>query len=335
MTRIAFFLVVVLSWNQSFSQGETGFSIAGSIKGLSDKTTLYLEYTEDDKKLLDSTSLINGSFAFKGKLGANAVYGIIRTANYTNYKFLWLENTAMTFQAEKGNFRNAVITGSKNQIQQDKLNELIKKAPENKQIEIEQNFVRENPGSMISGHILNTYSSTWGKEVTSALYANFSQELKNSTYGRSIASFIALNKDIKLGDKYADFSQTDTQGKSVRLSDLEGKIILLEFWGSWCGPCRKTNPELVKVYNEFKDRGFEIMGVASETDKNNWLKAIEQDKLTWTNVSDLNGDKNEAAIIYGVSYYPTNFLIDKSGVIIARYLNIKQLRNKLAELGGK
>ena len=335
MVRIAFFLVLALSWNQCFSQGETGFSITGTVKGLSDKTMMYLEYSEDDKKLLDSTSLINGSFAFKGKLGANAVYGIIRTANYTNYKFLWLENTAMTFQAEKGNFRNAVITGSKNQIQQDKLNELIKKAPENKQIEIEQNFVRENPGSMISGHILNTYSSTWGKEVTSALYANFSQELKNSTYGRSIASFIALNKDIKLGDKYADFSQIDSQGKNVRLSDLEGKIILLEFWGSWCGPCRKTNPELVKVYNEFKGKGFEIFGVASETDKKTWLQAIQQDKLTWTNVSDLKGDKNEAAIIYGISYYPTNFLIDKTGLIIAKDLTIKQLRNKLTELMGK
>jgi peroxiredoxin len=335
MVRVFFCLVLALSWHRSFSQEDIGFSITGSTKGLADNTMMYLEYTEDDKKRLDSTTLSNGSFVFRGNLTAKAVFGIIRTANYTNYKFLWLENTAMTFQAEKGNFRNAVITGSQNQIEQDKLNELIKKAPENKQIEIEQNFVREHPGSMISGHILNTYSSTWGKETTAALYTNFPEELKNSTYGLAIARFIALNKNIKVDDKYADFAQTDSQGKMVSLSSFEGKVVLLEFWGSWCGPCRKTNPELVKVYNEFKGRGFEVLGVASETDKNNWLKAIEQDKLTWTNVSDLNGDKNEAAIIYGISYYPTNFLIDKSGVIIARDLNIKQLRNKLSELVGK
>jgi peroxiredoxin len=96
-----------------------------------------------------------------------------------------------------------------------------------------------------------------------------------------------------------------------------------------------TNPELVKVYNEFKGKGLEIFGVAAETDKNNWLQAIQQDKLTWINVSDLKGDKNEAAIIYGISYYPANFLIDKSGVIIAKDLTIKQLRNKLTALMGK
>lgn len=335
MLRIILFLVIALTGQRSLAQAGSGFSITGTVKGLSDQTMMYLEYTEDEKKYLDSTILTGGQFMFKGKLNAKAVYGIIRTANYTNYKFLWLENAAMTFQAEKGNFRNAVITGSQNQIEQDKLNELIKKAPENKQIEVEQNFVRSNPNSIISGHILNTYSSTWGKDVTSGLYANLSEEVKKSPYGQSIARFIALNKNIKVGDQYADFAQTDAQGKTVSLSSFEGKLVLLEFWGSWCGPCRKTNPELVKVYNEFKGKGFEIFGVAAETDKNYWLKAIEQDKLSWTNVSDLKGDKNEAAIIYGVSYYPTNFLIDRSGVIIARDLNIKQLRSKLAELVGK
>ena len=103
-----------------------------------------------------------------------------------------------------------------------------------------------------------------------------------------------------------DFAQKDTSNKVVKLSDIEGKIVLLEFWGSWCGPCREENPLLVKIYNEFKQKGFEIFGVASETDKLQWKKAIKADGLTWTNVTDLKGSNNKAAMIYGVSGYPTN-----------------------------
>ena len=129
-----------------------------------------------------------------------------------------------------------------------------------------------------------------------------------------------------------DFSQTDTKNNLVKLSDFHGKIVLLEFWGSWCGPCRESNPELVKIYNEFKNRGFELLGVGAETSRDVWLKAIEKDKLTWTNVTDLKGDKNTVALMYGVSYYPTNFLIDKKGNIIARDLQGDKLRKMLKQI---
>ena len=132
-----------------------------------------------------------------------------------------------------------------------------------------------------------------------------------------------------------DFSQTDTKNNLVKLSDFHGKIVLLEFWGSWCGPCRESNPELVKIYNEFKNRGFELLGVGAETSRDVWLKAIEKDKLTWTNVTDLKGDKNTVALMYGVSYYPTNFLIDKKGNIIARDLQGDKLRKMLKQILGE
>lgn len=132
-----------------------------------------------------------------------------------------------------------------------------------------------------------------------------------------------------------DFSQTDAKNNLVKLSDFHGKIVLLEFWGSWCGPCRESNPELVKIYNEFKNRGFEILGVGAETSRDVWLKAIEKDKLTWTNITDLKGDKNTVALMYGVSYYPTNFLIDKKGNIIARDLQGDKLRKMLKQILGE
>ncbi|MEP6948891.1 MAG: TlpA disulfide reductase family protein [Ginsengibacter sp.] len=108
--------------------------------------------------------------------------------------------------------------------------------------------------------------------------------------------FITLNKNIKIGDRYFDFTEPNIEGKSVSLSDFNGKVVLLEFWGSWCGPCRQGNPELVMIYNEFKDTGFDILGVAADEGKETWVEAVQKDSLKWQNVTDLRGDKNKAAL---------------------------------------
>ncbi len=308
------------------------YVIDGTAKGLADKTVLYLEYNDENKTVTDSVLVQDQKFIFRGQLMSKSVYALIRTTNFDNYKFFWLENSNITFEGKKGKFREAAIQGSATQIEQDRLDEKLKKASKKEQIKIEQSFVLENPNSIISAHRLSVYSSTWGKQTTQKLYAIFTNDLKNTSFGKSISKFLSLNTEVKVGDKYVDFKQTDSKGKEVSLSDIEGKVILLEFWGSWCGPCRKINPELVNIYSEFKDLGFEIFGVAAETNKSTWLQAIEKDKLTWTNVTDLKGSKNEASLIYGVSAYPTSFLIDREGIIIAKNLKIKELRKKLGEL---
>ena len=164
------------------------------------------------------------------------------------------------------------------------------------------------------------------------MYSKLSDKMKNTSYEKIFLEFITLNKNVKVGDKYVDFIEPNTQGKNISLSDFNGKIILLEFWGSWCGPCREGNHELVRIYNEFKNNNFDILGVASDEKKEFWIEAVKKDSLTWQNVSDLNGDKKIADLIYGVSYYPTNFLIDRNGTIIARDLHGDALRNKLQEI---
>lgn len=233
---------------------------------------------------------------------------------------------------EKGKFRYAIIEGSITQKCDDELATAIENSGKAKEKEVYISFIEKHPNSVISAHLLSVYGSTWGKKITENLFNKLSQEIKDTYYGKSVREFISINKGVKIGDKYADFSQADTQQRIVRLSDFEGKVVLLEFWGSWCGPCRETNPELVKIYDEFKDKGFEIFGVGAELSREVWLKAIEKDRLSWTNVTDLKGDKNEAALIYGVSNYPTNFLIDKNGIIISRDLNGDKLRDKLKEI---
>ena len=334
-----------------------GFVLEGKLKGIEDSTWIFLDL--DDS--IDSSLVISGKFSFSGKLD-NPKRGIIATKGYTDYKFLWIENAEMTFEAEKGNFREAKVSGSTVQddanvlfasqkqlyMRRDSLvavqrreglspvegaivgKQLDKIREEEKQLDI--SFIRENPSSLVSSYILDVYKTTWGKEKTEGLYSKLSGANKKSEYGKSISEFISLNKEISVGDKFADFSQENVEGKQVRLSDLKGKVVLLEFWASWCGPCRKENPTLVKTYQSFKNKGFEIFAVSLDESRENWIQAIEKDGLSWENVSELNGGKNKAALIYGISGIPDNFLIDKDGTIIARNLRGEKLREKLQEI---
>lgn len=336
MSKIALLTFILISVvTASFShQRKNGYRINGSAVGLRDSSLLYLEYylSEDDKRI-DSAYVVNEKFSFTGELKSNVIYALIRTHDFKNYKFLWLENSIISFKAENGKFRSAVITGSKTQDDQNELDStLMPIEDDDKNKEKYISFINNHRSSIISGHLLSGYGSTWGKETITPLYEKLSPEIKSSSYGQNILQFISLNKDLKVGDKYIDFSQDDAFGRTVKLSDFHGKVVLLEFWGSWCGPCRQGNPELVKIYDEFKDRGFEILGVGAEKNREPWIKAIKVDKLSWTNVTDLKGDKNKAALIYGVSYYPTNFLIDKTGTIISRDLTGNALRERLSKI---
>ena len=329
---ITFILTTLFILTVSFRQeNERGYKIMGSTNGFTDSTLLYLDDVTDGSFIhLDSAYIINGKFLFAGSLKSKATKTYIRTKDFSDRFSIWLENSTIYVTAEKGKFKDATIKGSKTQDEQKILNAVLSSSKNPKEQEFL--YVRNNPQSLISASILSVYCSTWGKDTATMLYKKFTKEIKSTYYGKKIFEFITLNKNLKIGDKYVDFLQQDTKGKTVKLSNFNGKTILLEFWGSWCGPCREGNPELVKIYNEFNNKGFEILGVAAETNKELWLKAVENDKLRWTNTTDFNGDKNKAALIYGVSYYPANFLIDRNGIIIAKGLRGEALRTKLHEI---
>ncbi|GIV38578.1 MAG: thiol:disulfide interchange protein [Thermonema sp.] len=153
-------------------------------------------------------------------------------------------------------------------------------------------------------------------------------------------SQVSLSEDVQSagpeeGSMAPDFSLPQADGTPFSLSKLRGKYVLVDFWASWCGPCRKENPQVVALYNKYKDKGFEILGVSLDEDKEAWLKAIEKDRLTWIHVSDLKGWQNEAARLYNVNAIPMTYLIDPDGVIIAKGLRGPALEAKLQELLGK
>lgn len=322
---------LALSVLSCIDKPEAGFSLVGKTNGIETGTVLYLQNTLT-YEIIDSVTIMDNAFNLQNALPEEPLQVILRTSDYSHYRYLWIESNTMTFDASESDFRNAIVTGSGTEELSQTLISCLDSFPRVESRLIEQEFIHQHPNSIVSANILSVYSTTWGKEKTEELFSKFSEENKNSVYGVQIARYIELNKDPKIGDAFVDFEMEDQHGNPQKLSDTKGKAILLEFWASWCGPCRRENPNLVKTYEVFHPTGFEIIAVSLDENKESWVKAIEEDSLHWDQVSDLKGQGNEASLIYGISGIPDNFLIDENGIIVGRNLRGEELVQKLKEI---
>lgn len=194
-------------------------------------------------------------------------------------------------------------------------------------------YATANPNSYFSVVALSEAAGTNRKVLSiEPVYDALSEALKSSDQGKELAARIAAARNIVMGAAAPVFTQNDINGQPVSLKDRKGKYLLVEFWASWCGPCRAENPNLLQQYTQYKDKGFDILGVSLDDDKTKWAKAIEMDGMPWTQVSDLKGWNNEIGRLYGVRAVPASILLNPEGKIIGINLRGESLNKKLEEL---
>ncbi len=334
------------------------FRIEGELEKFKDSTMVGLFINND---IVDSTFIINSKFSFEGdfKEPIDARILVKQTDFFADF---WIENGTLTLKNKTGKRFDTKIEGGKVQKEENLLTERIvivsKKRdsiykilsnPETdndtksktkeyletidkEEKEVCFSFLEEHPNSVASMRLLNIFKSVWDKSVITKAYNQADTQTQQSRYGKIIGSFIELSGNPKKGDQFIDFTQNDPNNNPIKFSKVKKKYTLLNFWSSWCTRCRKLNPELGKVYNDFKSKGFEIIGVSFDQNKDTWTKAIKKDNITWLQVSDLNGWENTVGYMYGIKNIPENFLIDAKGTIIDTRLTPNRLRAVLSKV---
>ena len=264
----------------------------------------------------------------------------------------WIDKSDVVIKGKANDITSMEVSGSPINVNLKRLQNTLAPLKEKKEtFQIsnklaEADSIRRIITSIYTGEITHNLNSTYGmimlyylalgKSINSQeiehLLNMFNDKLTDSRYTQAVKSILRNSTAINIGKLAPDFVQSNSDNKKVALSDYRGKFVLLEFWGSWCGPCRDENPELVKIYKKFSKSGFEIVGVSVDVNRQTWLQAIKNDNLTWPQLSDLRGQSNEAALLYNINAVPSNFLIDPKGVIIALNLRGNALSKKLSEI---
>ncbi|MCK5537824.1 MAG: redoxin domain-containing protein [Bacteroidales bacterium] len=371
MRRFAFLAIVAFLFtqcnkNEVKPQGNPEFVVSGNFTGTTDSLVFLQDYVDGEWIVLDSTPIVEGLFEFRGEFESPKVLYIALKGGKRKYLNFFTDNASISITAHADSLKNAAIIGSKVndeyavyqdsiskfEVRSQELYQQYLAAQENqdpaqikkieaeyeiiyeKQQDFSQNYVWNNNASYISPYIvIRSLSHSLEYSELDSFLQHFDASISNSIYFQQIEDRVRVLKSVAIGMEAPEIELADTAGlSSIKLSDYRGKYVLIDFWASWCRPCRKDNPGNLALYKEFKDKGFEIFGVAFDQTKEDWVEAIAQDGITWPQVSDLKYWNCAAGKTYGVRSIPHTVLIDPQGIIIAKNIRGEELRTKVESL---
>lgn len=360
-------LLILFSLTVSAQKSDSAFTINGTFSKMK-SGKIFLSVYRDYGVLNDSAKIINGKFSFKGHVKQpyqSVLFYKGDAGKRDNMLELYTEAGVTMLTGTGDSLKDIKISGSKVNADDKVLKNMMKdvsaweernsalfdEAYKNKDRHVMDSldkvdmevmkakrkvvaaFVKKNPASLRSSMAIEeNYGYYAEASDVEPLYNMLGANIKQTLSGKKVKKMLDTYKTVALGMKAPEINQNDTLGNSLPLSTVKAKVVMIDFWASWCGPCRRENPNIVKAYEQFHTKGLEIYGVSYDKTDSKWRKAIVADNLTWPEVSDLKGWQNSTSDQYYIKAIPANILLDANGKIIARNLFGDELVKKLAEL---